>query len=142
MASATLPAAPPYRRSVQPVALAFVNHGRWMARCPFRCGAADEVWQGWYICRACLNAAVDGQRIPLVWPSPFDMAAIEAALAPRPVAFRNWDTTESIGYLLVENVEHGLVDPVTGAIDGDVGADQLRLPGYLALAGARLELTS
>lgn len=126
---------------MQPVAVAFVNHGRWMARCPFACGAADEVWQPWFVCRLCLNVAVDGVRIPLVWPCPEDMATIEAALAPRPVAARNWEPDESIGHLLCENVEHGLFDPVTGAIAGDIGADQLRLPGHLALARARLELT-
>lgn len=122
------------------MALAYVNRGRWVVRCPFGCGSADVAWTTWFLCRNCLNNAT-GDKVPLAWPSPEDMAAIEAALAPRPVEAQNWELNESIGYLLVENVvDGGLFDPTSGRIAGDVGADQNRLPGLLALAGARAEL--
>ena len=127
-----------------PVALAFVNRGRWVAVCPFQCGGADIADSDRWVCRECLNGYSGGARppqpIPLVWPAPADIAAIEAALIVRPLLARNWNLNESIGALLVENVEHGLYDPTTGAVLGDIGADQLRAPALLALAGARLEL--
>lgn len=122
-----------------PVALAFVNRGRWVAVCPFQCGGADIAGADWFICRECLNAGT-GRRIPLVWPAPEDIVAIEAALIPRPLLARNWALNETIGYLLVENVEHGLFDPTTGQVLGDIGADQMRAPALLALTGALLEL--
>lgn len=122
-----------------PVALAFVNRGRWVAACPFQCGGADIAGADWFICRECLNAG-SGQRIPLVWPAPEDISAIEAALIVRSLLAQNWNLNETIGALLVENVEHGLYDPTTGQVLGDIGADQLRAPALLALAGARMEL--
>lgn len=129
---------------MRPVALAYVNRARWMARCPFRCGGADVVDGDRWLCRRCLNHPVDHRPVPLIWPAPEDVRAIEAALAARPpdygFLYWNWNLDESIGYLLAENAEHGLFDPTTGEVFGDVGADQNRLPGYLALAGAALEL--
>lgn len=125
---------------MRPLALAYVNRGRWVTQCPFQCGGADIAERDWFICRLCLNHPVDGHRIPLVWPSTGDIKAIEAALCVRPLVAQNWELHESIGALLVENLEHGLFDPVTGAVSGDIGADQNRLPAYLALAGSRLEL--
>ncbi len=127
---------------MRPLALAYVNRGRWLAACPFQCGGADIADRDWFICRQCLNHPVDGHRIPLVWPSADDMAAIEAALVVRPLHAQNWEPNESIGSLLAENVEHGLFDPTTGAVAGDVGAEQNRLPGILALTGARRELAA
>ncbi len=124
-----------------PVALAFVNRGRWVAVCPFQCGGADIADSEWFVCRGCLNAG-SGRRIPLVWPAPEDMLAIEAALIPRPSLAQNWALNETIGWLLAENVEHGMFDPITGQIAGDIGADQLRAPALLALAHARLELAA
>lgn len=129
------------------MALAFVNRGRWVAACPFRCGGADIAEGDRFLCRLCLNAPVGQHPVPLVWPAVEDVRAIEAALAVRPTDFGlaawNWNLDESIGYLLAENVEHGLFDPTTGAVAGDIGADQMRLPGLAALAlavGIRAEL--
>lgn len=120
--------------------MAYVNRGRWIANCVLGCSVATEAEHDWYICRLCLNARLDGHRIPLVWPAPADILAVEGALSVRPAIAQNWTPNESIGYLLAQNVEHGLFDPVTGAVEGDVAADQNRLPGLLALVGARLEL--
>lgn len=122
-----------------PVALAFVNRGRWIAVCPFQCGGADVAGSDRWLCRECLNAGTL-QALPLVWPAPADVVAIEAALVPRPVLAQNWNLNETIGALLAENVEHGLYDPTTGAVIGDIGADMARAPALLALARARLEL--
>ena len=126
-----------------PVALAFVNRGQWVAVCPFRCGSADIADSERWLCRVCLNAG-SMAPVPLVWPAPEDIVAIEAALMVRPrdyqCAYLNWNLNENIGALLVENFEHGLYDPTTGQVLGDIGADQMRLPALLALAGARLEL--
>ena len=122
-----------------PVAIAYVNHGRWIANCPFACGGAELAREEWFVCRECLNAGGAG-RIPLAWPSDEDIRAIEAALVERPVINRNWNPNESIGALLVENVEHGLFDAATGQVLGDIGADQARAPALAALR--RLELTA
>ena len=122
-----------------PVAVAYVNHGRWIANCPFGCGGAELAREEWFVCRECLNAGGNG-RIPLAWPAGDDVRAIEAALVVRPVLNRNWNPDESIGCLLAENVEHGLFDPATGQVYGDIGADQTRVPALDALR--RLELTA
>ncbi len=128
---------PAWDSEVRP-ALAYVNRGRWVADCPFRCpgveGTGSELARGdWFICRNCLNAAVDGQRLPLLWPPAEHVRAIEAALAVRDVDHQNWNLNESIGALMVENVEHGLFDRLTGAVAGDVGCDHAALPALAAL---------
>lgn len=122
-----------------PVAVAYVNHGRWLADCPFGCGGAELVREEWFVCRECLNAGGAG-RVPLVYPTEEDVRAIEAALVVRPIVNRNWCPDESIGRLLAENAMHGLYDPQTGAVAGDIGADQTRAPALAALH--RLELTA
>ena len=122
------------------IAIAYVNHGRWIANCPFACGGAERVFTDNFMCRECLNAPVRHHPIPLVLPSDDDIRAIEAALVVRPVINRNWEPNESIGALLVENVEHGLFDADTGQVLGDIGADQGRVPALAALR--RLELTA
>ena len=121
-------------------AVAYVNHGRWVADCPFGCGGAELAREEWFICRECLNYGHAGARLPLVWPDDEDIRAIEAALVVRPVLNRNWCPNESIGVLLAENVEHGLYDSITGQVYGDIGADQNRVPALAALR--RLELTA
>jgi hypothetical protein len=122
------------------IAIAFVSEGRWLAACPFRCGGAEVARTDWFVCRECANAANGGRRIPLVWPAPEDVRAIEAALIVRPPLNRNWLPNESIGALLVENVMAGLYDRETGQVAGDIGADQMRVPALLAVA--QLELTA
>lgn len=121
-------------------AFAYVNHGRWIADCPFGCGGAELARDDTFMCRECANASVRHRPLPLVWPAEDDVRAIEAALVVRPVLNRNWNLNESIGALLAENVEHGLFDPATGQVAGDIGADHSAVP-YLR-AVARLELTA
>lgn len=121
------------------VALAYVNRGRWVVLCPYGCGGALLAEGDTFLCPLCGNGGT-GRAMPLVWPSAEDREAIEAALRVRPPLAQNWNLNETIGFLLTENVEHGLFDPVSGAVDGDTGADQMRAPALLALADARLEL--
>lgn len=109
-------------------AFAYVNHGRWVADCPSGCGGAELARDGEFMCRECLNLGAGRRPIPLVWPSEDDVRAIEAALVVRAVVNRNWALNESIGALLAENVEHGLFDPRSGAIAGDIGADHATVP--------------
>lgn len=121
------------------VALAFVNRGRWVAFCPFGCGAANHL-KDRSDTFTCDNPECRQGPVPLVWPSTEDMRAVEAALIHRPPVARNWNPDETIGYLLAENVEHGGFDSETGAVVGDVGADQSRAPALAALMVAGREL--
>ena len=113
-------------------AFAYVNHGRWLADCPFGCGGAELAMDDRFMCHECRHAENQHRPIPLVWPAPEDVRAIAAALAPRPVLNQNWNLNESIGALMAENVFAGLYDPVSGAVAGDIGADQRRVPFLLS----------
>lgn len=118
------------------IAQAYVNWGRWVADCPFGCpgvpGFGSELaLRDWFVCGNCKNAANEGIKVPLVWPEPEHVRAIESALLPRPIEARNWNVDESIGALLAENVMHGLFDGITGEVYGDIGADQSALPGIV-----------
>lgn len=119
-----------------PVALAYVNRARWVALCPFLCGGAHIAEGDTFLCSLCENGGT-GRAVSLVWPSAEDRKAIEQALAHRPPIARNWNVNETIGLLLAENVEHGMFDSRTGAITGDIGADQMRAPALAALSGQR-----
>lgn len=121
-------------------AFAYVNWGRWVADCPLGCGGAERPAAEWFVCRECGNDRANGERIPVAWPAPEDIAAIEAALMVRPLQHRHWNLNESIGALLVENVAHGLFDSRTGRVFGDIGADQMRVPALRTLS--RLELSA
>lgn len=122
------------------LAFAYVNHGRWVADCPAGCGGAELARDVVFMCRECGNVATRHRPVPLVWPAEEDLRAIEAALVVRPVLNRNWALNESIGALLAENAMHGLFDPGTGAVAGDIGADQMRVPWLRAVS--RLELSA
>ena len=123
-----------------------VYEGAWIVDCPHCAGAQFASPEGpgadRFFCIDCLNVAYGRQWLQVEWPSPSDIAAIEAALDARPdFATRNWDHTETIGALMFENAAlGGLYDTETGAIGGDVGADQGRQlvdpKGQRALKGA------
>lgn len=110
-----------------------VYQGAWIVDCP-HCASAqfaspDGPGADRFFCIDCLNVAVGRQWLRVEWPAPEDIVAIEAALDARPdFATRNWDHTETIGYLLAENVIHGeLFDTVSGEVAGDVGAQRDRI---------------
>jgi hypothetical protein len=117
------------------VAVAFVNAGRWVARCPL-CGNVEQAGRcddgrpgglqpGRFTCtpgdpaaplmgvilprRGCgLQCAAD-------WPA--DIADLERVLLARPIpATRNWTPGETLLELVAENAAHGIV-PVS-ALDG------------------------
>jgi len=75
-----------------------VNHGRWVADCPF-CSSAvvADPEDPRFFCVHCLNNGT-GKWVRVVWPE--DFAAIEAELALRArTTHRNWDPQESLADL-------------------------------------------
>jgi hypothetical protein len=91
-----------------PHAVAYVNHGRWLADCPFGCGGARMVQPNVpFWCVFCGNAGAGGQSVPVDWPG--DPAAIEAVLKLRDLErFRNWFPWETVTNLRNENRDHGV----------------------------------
>lgn len=96
-------------------AVAEVNQGRWVARCPF-CPSAQVVSPDdpRFLCAGsdgCSNAPVQGAFVPVVFPDAETRAGIEAALLKRPdMVNRNW-TAETVDDLTKENEAHGLDHP-------------------------------
>jgi hypothetical protein len=89
-----------------------VNHGRWVARCPF-CPSAQVVTPAdpRFLCAGadgCANAPAEGAFVRVVFPAPAELAAIEALLAVRPAEARNWTRAESVDDLKKENKAHGM----------------------------------
>lgn len=87
---------------------AYVNRGRWLARCPF-CPSIQHVSKTdpWFFCADCLNTAADNQAIPVRWNDHHEK--IEAALLARPyVTTRNWEPHETAKDLHDENKAHGI----------------------------------
>jgi hypothetical protein len=82
--------------------LAYANHGRWVAGCP-RCNSAEHLRERerYFRCQLC------GFNDRLRWPR--NHKQIEAALAPRPTPNRNWYPGETVGELIAENIEHGII---------------------------------
>lgn len=102
------------RGTVAPILkiMAEVNHGRWVARCPF-CPSAQVATptDPRFLCAGsdgCANARVRGAFVRVVFPAPAMLAAIEAVLDVRPAEARNWTPGESVDGLKKENVAHGL----------------------------------
>lgn len=69
---------------VKPVALAYYNHGRWIADCPEDCGSAADLdpRRGVYHCSACQCIT------KVIWPHNAD--DITETLSVRPKRNRNW----------------------------------------------------
>jgi len=94
-----------------PPAVAYVNHGRWVADCPTDgCGGALDVAHDLpgFWCPYCLNANAGGRWRVIAWPSGRDEREIETALAARPhAANANWWPWETVDGLRLENAQHG-----------------------------------
>lgn len=90
-----------------PHAIAYANHGRWLADCPFNCGGARMVQPGVdFWCPFCGSADAGGQAVPVDWPVDTDQ--IDAVLMFRGMErFRNWYPGETIAKLRQENRDHG-----------------------------------
>lgn len=92
-----------------PPALAYVNHGRWVADCPSEgCAGATSIMPGaGFLCAECLNAEVGHRYRPVAWPA--ERAAVEDALCCRRLPqTANWRPGETVRALEDENVRHGL----------------------------------
>lgn len=96
-----------------PVAVARVDHGRWIADCPTEgCGGAEFVSisssHGFFCCE-CRNAATGHVPIPVVLPDAKTRTQIDTYLSARPVpGTRNWSPRETVKDLQRENREHGV----------------------------------
>lgn len=93
-------------------AAAHVNHGRWIADCPFPgCHGAEyvSVSGGLFFCCECRNLAVGHHPILVELPAESTRAQVEAYLVPRPTpATRNWRPEQPVKELRDENREHGV----------------------------------
>lgn len=90
-----------------------VNHGRWVARCPF-CNSAQVASPAdpRFLCAGkdgCANGPVRGAYVAVTFPDPDTSGQIETALMDRPDrANRNWKAPETVAALIEENEPHGL----------------------------------
>jgi hypothetical protein len=95
----------------QPVVAAYVNRGRWCARCPW-CGSAQVVSETdhRFFCvghEGCMNQLAGYKFIPVKWPKA--AREIEAVLCKRPRFAQNWLPSESLEDLIAENAENGVM---------------------------------
>lgn len=105
------PRPPDKRRKDNPVVKVRINHGRWLADCPYCTGAqlADPLDHRFF-CVDCLMEQGNGRWCEVEWPVAITANTIEAALAGRPTSAKNWEHWESVSFLLSENVMHGTGD--------------------------------
>lgn len=105
-------------------AVVYMNHGRWVARCPRPyCTNAEQFGQcqdgtvgglaeGRFRCR--LEQGGCGLTCHAQWPDAELIPQVEQLLLARPVpATRNWEPGETLSDLLGENFEHGIVPAST-----------------------------
>lgn len=92
---------------------ALVNCGRWLVHCPFPpCTSAQvaSFTDRRFFCVECENRTVAGAWVPVVWPGPKLLAAVESELGKRPAVFMHWRPGETVAELAQENEEHGIID--------------------------------
>jgi len=77
------------------------NHGRWVVDCP-DCGGAQLACRTdrRFMCNECGNVVIERLWRPVIWPA--DVAAIDVALADRPIRNQNWRPGETVDDLLAE----------------------------------------
>lgn len=94
----------PTKISNKMVALAEINHGRFIANCPF-CSGAEKVYPDdpIFFCAHCLMQKVEGQYIKVIFPDAKRMAQIEEILSKRMPQNQNWHPGESLAQLKREN---------------------------------------
>lgn len=91
-----------------PVVGTRVNHGRWIADCPF-CTGSEMVWfeeLSLFFCFSCRNKAVGGHLLKVAIPK--DYKKIEGILMIRHPVNRNWQG-ETLSALKAENTKMGVV---------------------------------
>lgn len=88
---------------------AYVDHGRWIACCPF-CPSAQVVSpeDPFFLCAGddgCVNLPIQGAYVAVVFPDETTQQDVEAVLLERPaMSTRNWLPDETADDLLAENV--------------------------------------
>jgi len=90
-----------------PIVQARVNHGRWIADCPF-CIGAEMVWfeePSIFFCFSCRNKAVGEHLLRVEIPRNYEK--IEDILMVRHPVNRNWDG-ETLSALKSENTKAGV----------------------------------
>lgn len=101
--------------------VAEVNHGRWIAFCPF-CRGAEMVDPGEpiFFCLSCGNAEAGFRFLRVDFPSPPGMREIEDVLDPRPSPNQNWHAGETVAQLMAENEAflHGNQTPPRHPVPG------------------------
>ena len=82
-----------------------VNHGRWIADCPF-CAGAEFVNKSLpvFMCQSCWNEAVKGKWLPVEFPA--EHVQIDRELLLRNTENQNWQKGETVERLVIENMEH------------------------------------
>ena len=98
--------------------LAKVNHGRWLADCPFThegqpCIGAECVTEDdpGFLCLSCGNVDVGGDFVLVKFPPADQRHKFERSLALRPEALRNWLPGETPAKIAAENRKHGIPVP-------------------------------
>lgn len=96
-----------------PETYAEVNHSRWIVHCPFPgCKGATMASrrEHRFFCSSCLHAAdptCAKRWLPVIWPDEKVVVEIEKALLARPEPEnRNWNASETVRILQMENVQH------------------------------------
>lgn len=94
-----------------PVALAFVEHGRWLVRCPF-CPSAQIAsrTKRRFFCVECGHVAQEDHPswLAVQWPTQWER--IEQLLGRRPDRMsRNWVVGEPVERLEAENAAHNVL---------------------------------
>lgn len=104
----------------EPKAYAYISDNRWVVDCPWDTGATlTSPDDPRFFCPYCLNAAVDGQFIEVMWPSPALIDEAMVWLEQRPPIARNWvppDVPDDVALaqqqtpddLKQENVDNGV----------------------------------
>ena len=91
------------------VAVAYINHGNWVADCPFCTGAElvdPDDRRFW--CLGCDMRGNGGKWLRVAMPAPAKRAQIEGLMLARPRdRNRNWNPSETVAALRRENQEQG-----------------------------------
>ena len=96
----------PMRPDVAGEVKAYVNHGRWLARCPY-CNGCEYVSEGTpFFCCSCGMMENDHRPMRVVFPD--DRAEIEAVLEVRAAKHAHWTPDETVADLKKENKAHHL----------------------------------
>jgi hypothetical protein len=86
------------------VATVSLNHGRWVAQCPFCNGCEFAREDELFICQECYNKSVGHSYIKA--PLPDNRETIENAVGKRPEINQNWEPGETIEQLIKDNKTH------------------------------------